>query len=148
MPWNRNPWLVAGGCLSLIASALHIAVIVNGPEWYRFFGAGEEMATMAANGSLVPALVTSGIAAVLMVWAAYAFAGAELIRRLPLMRTALVAISAIYLLRGILIVPVLLQPQSAPFDIWSSLIVLGFGLVYAIGTARAWPRVSSKESIA
>jgi hypothetical protein len=106
------------------------------------------MARMAEGGNPYPAIVTAGIAIVLSVWAAYAFAGAGLIRRLPLMRTALVAISAIYLARGLLIVPVLLQSSPAAFDIWSSLIVLGYGAVYAIGTATAWPLLSHKESFA
>jgi hypothetical protein len=145
---ERNPWLIAGGCLSAAAALLHVGVIVGGPEWYRFFGAGEAMARMAEGGNPYPAIVTAGIAIVLSVCAAYAFAGAGLIRRLPLMRTALVAISAIYLARGLLIVPVLLQSSPAAFDIWSSLIVLGYGAVYAIGTATAWPLLSHKESFA
>jgi hypothetical protein len=140
---TRNPWLIVGGWLSVAASLLHLAVIAGGPDWYRFFGAGEGMARMAEAGSFLPALVTLGIAGVLAVWAAYAFAGAGLIRRLPLMRTALVAISAIYLLRGLLIVPVLMKPGAPPFDIWSSLIVLVYGVAYAVGTWRAWDRLSS-----
>jgi uncharacterized membrane protein YiaA len=141
----RNPWLVAGGWLSAGAALLHLGVIVGGPDWYRFFGAGEPMAQMAERGSIVPALVTAAIAVLLAVWAAYAFAGAGLIRRLPLMRTALVAISAIYLLRGLLIIPVLMKPDSPAFDIWSSLIVLVYGLAYAVGTWRAWPYLSPKK---
>ena len=102
---RRNPWLVAGGVLSGAAAILHLAVIAGGPDWYRFFGAGEGMARMAERGMLQPTLITLGIAAILAVWAAYAFAGAGLIRRLPLMRTALVAISAVYLLRGLILAP-------------------------------------------
>lgn len=37
----RDKWLIAGGLLSAAAALLHIAVIVGGPDWYRFFGAGE-----------------------------------------------------------------------------------------------------------
>ena len=59
---------------------LHLAIIAGGPDWYRFFGAGEGMARMAERGMLKPALITLGIAAILAVWAAYAFAGAGLIR--------------------------------------------------------------------
>jgi hypothetical protein len=141
----RNPWLVIGGFLSLAAALLHVAVIAGGPDWYRFFGAGEGMARMAEQGSPVPALVTLGIAALLAIWAAYAFAGAGLMRRLPLMRTALVAITAIYLLRGLLIIPVLMKPDAAAFDIWSSLIVLVYGIVYALGTWRAWQQLSQRK---
>ncbi|MBA2467572.1 MAG: hypothetical protein H0V46_08220 [Sphingomonas sp.] len=103
------------------------------------------MAQMAERGSLVPAVLTLGIAAMLAVWAAYAFAGAGIIRRLPLMRTALVAISAIYLVRGLLIVPVLMKPAAPAFDIWSSLIVLVYGIVYALGTWRAWNLLSQPK---
>ena len=144
---SGRAWLIAGGCLSLAASLLHLACVVGGPEWYRFFGAGEGIARAAERGSWTPALLTVGIAAVLAIWAAYAFAGAGLIRRLPLMRTALVAISAVYLLRGL----VLFYPPafgrddlSAEFVLWSSLIVLGYGIVYAVGTWRAWPSLSRR----
>ncbi|MEO7410659.1 MAG: hypothetical protein ABIU10_04990, partial [Sphingomicrobium sp.] len=97
---NRNFWLVLGGGMSFAASIVHVACIFGGPDWYRFFGAGEPIARAAERGSWVPAIVTLGIASILAIWAAYAFAGAGLIPRLPLMRSALVAISAIYLARG------------------------------------------------
>ena len=145
---RRNPWLIAGGFLSAAAALLHIGVIIGGADWYRYFGAGEQMARMAEAGSPIPALITLGIALVLAVWAAYAFAGAGLVRRLPLMRTALIAITSIYLLRGLMIIPVLLQPTPAGFDLWSSLIVLAYGAAYALGTIRAWPSLSNKESFA
>lgn len=140
---NRpNYWLIAGGCLSLAAAVLHLAVIAGGPDWYRFFGAGEGMARAAERGELTPHLITLGIALMLAVWAGYAFAGAGLIRRLPLMRTALVAISVVYLLRGLVIVPMLLLAEPTPFGVWSSLIVLAYGIAYAVGTWRAWPTLS------
>ena len=140
-------WLMVGGCLSLIAALLHIAVIIGGPEWYRFFGAGEDMARMAERGLWQPMLLTIGITVVLSIWALYAFAGATRVRRLPLMRTALVLISAIYLARGLLIIPFLIEPHTrTAFNIWSSLIVLVFGLVYAIGTWLAWPALSQRKA--
>jgi hypothetical protein len=146
-PTNR--WLIAGGVLSLAAALLHLAVIVGGPDWYRFFGAGEEMARADARGSWTPALLTLGIATILAVWAAYAFAGAGLIGRLPLIRTALVAISAVYLARGLFILdPALFRRPdlSSNFMLWSSLIVLIYGLAYAVGTWRAWPYLSQRKA--
>ena len=129
--------------MSALASLLHLAVIVGGPNWYRFFGAGEEMARMAERGMIQPALITIGIAAVLAIWAAYAFSGAGLIGRLPLLRTGLVVISLIYLARGLIIVPAWLMNREINTFGWvSSLIVLGYGLAYLIGTWRAWPRLA------
>ncbi|HET9429148.1 MAG TPA: hypothetical protein VFO69_12390 [Allosphingosinicella sp.] len=145
-----NGWLLAGGLLSALAALLHIAIIFGGPEYYRFFGAGEAMARAAERGSARPTLITAGIAGILFVWSAYAFSGAGLIRRLPWLRTGLITISAIYLARGLVAVPILfIRPGLADlFLLWSSMIVMGFGLVYAIGTGTAWsemsPRVSRK----
>jgi hypothetical protein len=139
-PPHPNYFLIAGGVLSGLAAILHLAVIAGGPDWYRFFGAGERMAHMAAQGSPRPVIVTLAIVAVLAIWAAYAFSGAGLLPRLPLLRTALVLISAIYLLRGCAVFAMpLFRPQMLnAFWVWSSLIVLVYGLAYAIGTARAW----------
>jgi hypothetical protein len=140
-----NLWLVVGGVLSAVAAVIHLAAIVGGPAWYRFFGAGEEIAAAAARGSPVPGLMTLGIATVLLIWSAYAFAGAGLVRRLPLMRTALVLISAIYLLRGLVLAPALMQGEVDSFTLWSSLVVLVYGLAYAIGTWQAWPALRRRR---
>ena len=141
-------WLVAGGVLSALAAILHLATIIGGPDWYRFFGAGEELARAAERGSAMPALVTSAIAIVLGIWALYAFSGAGLVRRLPLLRTALVLIAAVYLLRALALVPLLLfKPQLADtFAVVSSLVVLVYGLAYAVGTSKAWARLAPAKA--
>ena len=142
----RNPALIIGGLLSVADSLLHIGCIAGGPAWYRFFGAGEAIATMAEQGSMTPALLTLAIAAVLAIWAAYAFSGAGLLPRLPMLRTGLVVISAIYLLRGLVLVPALALNFGGvtPFVLWSSLIVLVYGLAYAIGTWLGWSSLSAR----
>ena len=141
----RNGWLVAGGMLSASASLLHLATIVGGPSWYRYFGAGEQVARMAEQGRWTPALMAAAIAAMLAIAAAYAFSGAGLIQRLPLLRTALVAIVVVYMARGLVVLwpSALARPDlSANFLFWSSLIVLMFGLVHSIGTWQAWSTLS------
>jgi hypothetical protein len=138
---ERIPWLAIGGGLSLAAAIGHLACIVGGPGWYRFFGAGERMARAAERGAYMPHAITLGIAALLAIWAAYAFSGAGLITRLPLLKPALVVVTAIYLLRGMVVFrPSLLgRPDlSDSFLLWSSIIVLAIGTIYAIGTWRAW----------
>jgi hypothetical protein len=98
------------------------------------------MARMAERGEAYPAVVTVGIAAMLFLWAAYAFSGVGLIMRLPLLRIGLVAIASIYLLRAFALIPAfILRPDLiGSFDWWSSGIVLVFGLVHAIGIWRSW----------
>ncbi|HEX8670561.1 MAG TPA: hypothetical protein VF710_01660 [Longimicrobium sp.] len=137
--------LVSGGLLTAVAALLHVAIILGGPDWYRFFGAGERMARLAARGSVYPAVITACIAATLAVWALYAFSGAGVIRRLPLLRLALTLIAAVYLARGILGIPVVLFVDDVYTNQLrgvSSTICIGLGLCYAIGAARLWRTLS------
>jgi len=144
---RTNNWLIAAGMLSAAAALLHIAVIFGGADWYRFVRVPEGMAQQVERGSLTPHLITLGVVVVLATWAAYAFAGAGLLRRLPLMKTALVAITALYLLRGIALFPMLvLNPALVDqFTLWSSIIVLACGIIYAVGTWRAWPDLTKRD---
>ncbi len=135
--------LVLAGSLDLAAAALHLACIVGGPDWYRFFGAGEEIARAAERGSPIPAVITVGIACVLTVWGLLAFSAAGLIGKLPLRRLCLVLISLVYLVRGVgpFAAAVATGWAMDAFWIWSSLICLGCGLAHAIGTAQVWRRL-------
>ncbi len=136
-----NLWLVVAASLSGIAALLHVAIIIGGARWYRFFGAGEAMASAAAAGRGYPVVITSGIALVLSVWAAYALSGAGVIPRLPLLNLGLSGITAIYWLRGLAIVPLLVfaREKATPFLIWSSVICCGYGMVHLLGLMQAWP---------
>ena len=140
---SRNAFLIAGAVLSAIAAALHLGCIFFGAPWYRFFGAGEQMARLASAGSRYPAVVTSGIVVVLIVWSLYALTGAGVIARLPLTRLALCIITGIYLLRGITGVPMaaLMPGRSTAFWWWSSAICLCIGLVHLAGLRQVWDRL-------
>ena len=140
---GRTLLIVAGG-LNALAAALHLAVIPGGPDWYRFLGAGEGMARMAERGMLYPTLVTLFITGVLATWALFAWSGAGMILRLPLLRTVLVAITMVYAIRGV--APLLwfaMRPEAAtPFWLSSSAIVLVYGAVHAAGVALRWPALA------
>ena len=89
-------------------------------------------------------MITAGIAIVLGLWALYALSGAGAIRRLPLLRTGLCVITAIYLLRGVVALPVaIMQPALAtPFLWWSSAICFAFGVVHLVGLRQRWQAIS------
>lgn len=140
-----NTYLLIGAALSAIAALLHVGCIVFGPSWYRFFGAGERMAQLAAAGSMAPALITAGIASVLGIWSLYALSGAGVIPRLPLLRIGLCVISGIYLLRGIagfVLAATAPGERSISFWCWSSAICLAIGALYFVGTRQAWFELS------
>lgn len=142
-------WLSRGALLTGGASLLHVAIIFGGPDWYRFFGAGERMARLSARGSAYPAAVTACIALVLGLWALYGLSGAGVIGRLPLLRIALALIAGVYLARGALGIPLVLFAGGPyadelkgrmTFMVVSSVICVLLGVCYASGAARVWRR--------
>ncbi len=132
-----NRWLLAAGILDGAAALFHLGCILGGPAWYRFFGAGDAMVAMAERGLMRPTLITLAIAAILAIWAVFAFSGAGVLPRLPLLRPVLIAIAAIFLARAAAL-PLLFRvmPDRSPAFLWtSSAIVLAIGIVHAIGVA-------------
>jgi len=135
-----NVFLIIAGILSAVVAILHIGCIFFGAPWYRFFGAGEQMAVLAERGSIQPTLITSGIVLVLSIWSIYAFSAAGVIVRLPLLRLALILITSIYLVRGVVGFFLVSSPmgRSPEFWVWSSLICLSFGIIHLIGLKQQW----------
>lgn len=138
-----NPWLMAGMVASAVAGLLHVGCIVFGASWYRFLGAGEDMARMAEEGRLQPHLITLAVALILFGWATYALAGAGQHLRLPLIRWVVLAITLVYLLRGIagFLINIPSSGRSQAFWWWSSSICLAIGALHAVGLRQVWHRL-------
>lgn len=135
-----NIFLIVAGALSAIAAILHFGCIYFGAPWYRFFGAGEQMALLSEQGSIQPTLITSAIVLVLSIWSMYAFSAAGIIFKLPLVRLVLIIITGIYLARGVAGFFLINNPmgRSSEFWLWSSVICLFFGMVHLIGLKQQW----------
>jgi hypothetical protein len=142
-------WLLLGGLCSFAIALLHLVMIFVGAPAYRYFGAGEDMAQRAASGSVQPALTTLFIVGVFSLWGLYAFSGAGIIRRLPLLRIGLAVITAIYTLRGLAAIIQLIlmvsSPESVLFrNLVFSLLSLFIGIVYLIGIVAMWREHAGK----
>lgn len=135
--------LLIGGVLSLVAALIHFACIFWGSNGFRILGAGEPIVSMSAAGHWYPPFIAFVIGALLTVWALYALSGAGAITPLPFVRIALVAITAIYLLRGA-VFP-LLKPifpgNSTTFWLTTSAICLFIGLAHLLGLIQVWERL-------
>ena len=65
------------------------------------------------------------------------------IRKLPLTRLALCAITGVYVLRGVAFTPLMayFPGNSTTFWFWSSAICLSFGVVHLVGLRQVWARL-------
>ena len=142
-------FLVTAGMLNFAAALAHMGIIFGGPSWYRFFGAGEAMATLAEQGSIKATLITFSIALVLFLWGVLAWSAAGIVfPSLPFLNYALVLITAIYMVRGIggLLAPFLtnhhiIKQNSKSFWVVSSLICIAFGIAHLVGLLHKWPSI-------
>ena len=144
----RSGWLIAAAAASAALVVLHFGIIVGGAPAYAWFLAPRNMVDLAKEHSLVPTLVTGGLAAVFTVFAAPALAGAGFYR-LPGDRLAVLVIGCIYTLRGALIVPeaIMVHFMNRPVR---ALVFAGvsfaIGLLHLIGVARRWQLLAQPQS--
>jgi len=148
MKSDKNKFLILGAICSAFAAIAHLGCIVFGGDWYRFFGAGEQMARMAEDGLWYPTIVTSILVLILSIWSLYGLSGAKVIFRLPLLRLGLIVISIIYLVRGttfVMLMP-MFPENSLTFWLVSSGICLTIGMLYAVGTFQSWAQLANRKT--
>ena len=136
-------WLLVAGGAALAVALLHVAAIIGGPEWFAALKAPPAVVASSRDGTWLAPVSTFAIAAMFAVFGLYAFSAAGLGSALPLTRIVLGGVALLFLARGLLLVPfVILRPALIQrldgFDIWSSAISFGIGLVFAVGAWSAW----------
>ncbi|MFM4805880.1 hypothetical protein [Aeromonas bivalvium] len=144
----RNKYLLTAAICCFAVALAHLGCIFFGSEWYRFFGAGEQMARMAEQGLWYPTIVTSIIVLVLLVWMLYGLSGAGVIKRLPLTKLALILIASIFLLRGVSFIGLIpmFPENSLTFWLISSGICLVIGSLFALGSWQQWSVLGAKNA--
>ena len=144
---QKNKFLITAALLCALASLAHLGCIVFGADWYRFFGAGEQMARMAEQGLWYPSIVTAVLVTVLASWSLYALSGAGVIGRLPLTRLVLCLISVVFIMRGLAFVVLMPMFPENSMTFWyvSSAICLTIGLCFAVGTYQQRQFLKSKN---
>ncbi|WP_319761210.1 hypothetical protein [Maridesulfovibrio sp.] len=136
---NAADLLTFSGIVCFLIAILHVVIIIVGPKAYRYFGAGEDLSSLAQKHSIIPTLLTAFIATVLAVFGLYAFSGAGEFSRMPMLGPILIVIGSIFNLRG-LILPLQLfnllrRPhKSDTKEIFFSLIALLTGICLFYGT--------------
>jgi hypothetical protein len=124
---------------------LHVMLGFAGEKMNRFFGAPEWVLEMLKNGRIGLLLLLTAMAAVFSLFAVYALSGAGSLRRLPLLRTGLITIGAIYSLRGlelIIDVPLVIRlPGRYMQFLVFSLVSLCIGILYLAGTIANWSSI-------
>jgi hypothetical protein len=145
-------WLLkTGGVLNLGVAALHVGVATLGAPAYRYFGAGNDMASWAEQGSPLPAIITLGLAILFAVFGVYAFSAAGSVPRLPFLAPVVLAVGGIYVVRGGLGVPaafLIPDDSTAPVaaTVAFSVVALTIGVLYLLGFWMARQRFAKTST--
>jgi hypothetical protein len=136
---NRRLWLKVAAGLSFSMAACQ-AVISVWPAAAAYF-----QAPPALLNDRVRLFVVGGTAALIPVlFGLYALSGAGIIRRLPFLRTALIGIGSLFVLRGLfisltfLVAMGVLQGQAYLPGVASHVVFLSAGIAYLGGAVLNW----------
>jgi putative oxidoreductase len=134
---KANYYLIAGGVISALISIFHVLLVLN-PGLFSYISPDQESG-LAQMGFMLLVIPTFILALIFAIWTLYAFSGAGLIRQLPRLRTALIVIGVIYILRALFlpfeINMVLIQGYPFRFVVFSSISLLA-GLLYLLGVYK------------
>ena len=135
-----------GAAGSLAASAIHVWAIFAGPTTYANLGAPPDVIASAEAGTYYAPTVTLIIAGVLIGWALYAMSAIGHLPRLLWLKTGLIAIAVVLIVRGFIIIPIIMSGMApgTPFNVWSSAICFALGSVYAVGIWQGWPHLGKR----
>ncbi len=122
----KSKLLITGGVIAAATAVWHLLCIVGGPSWYAFARAPGIVIHSAKQGTLLAPLSTAVIAGLMFTCTAYAFSGAGLIKKIPLLKSALVTIAFICLVRALITLPYLV---SSPLDVWELVASTGWFFV-------------------
>jgi|WetSurMetagenome_2_1015567.scaffolds.fasta_scaffold195269_1 hypothetical protein len=144
---EKNTLLLVGGYFSLAFAVFQISGVFWPPNVIKYFGGPAEL---SQTHPVIYALLCLGVALMVAVFGIYALSGAGKIRTLPWLRTVITVTTAIYLLRGLMLVPqipvVTKHPQLMRFALFS-VIALCVGLVHLIGLTRLFKQGHPGEAL-
>ena len=138
----QNNLLLTGGIFSIAFAIFQVSAILWTPAMVEYFGGPVQM---QAQQPVAYALSCALIGLVVAVCGLYAFSGAGKYRRLPFMKSVLVAVTAVYLLRGLMIITDMIAMQKSPlkplthFLVYSS-IALFIGIVHLGGVVKLFKK--------
>ena len=88
-----------GGAIAFLTGSWHLACIVGGPSWVTFARAPDFIIESAERGTYLMPLGAVLISMLFYACTLYALSGAGLIKKIALMRTALIVIASICFVR-------------------------------------------------
>ena len=140
--------LVSVAALALFTALSHMSCIVLGPECYRAQMAPEALIELSKSAPWRAALETTLVSLLFVATAIFCLSGAGVIRKVPMLKPAIITISVICTLRGFATLPlsVLFPEQVTAFSIIAGFLWFLAG-TFCITGYRLVNQESTKEKV-
>ncbi|WP_245217592.1 hypothetical protein [Rheinheimera maricola] len=129
--------LISGGVIASAAAIWHLLCIWGGPGWFAFARAPGQIIDSAEQGTLLAPVGTVIVAALMFACTVFAFSAVGLIRKVPLVKPALITIAVLCTARGLIAIPTFVT--AAGVDIWqivASTVWLYVGICFIAGSVE------------
>ncbi len=137
--------LLVAATIALFGAIIHWVAPAIGPDWYAFLHAPPAAVESARNGSAFGPVGAFVIGSLMFACTLFALSGRGDLRYLPFTRAALIVISFICIVRGLIIVPyIVILPSVEPFELVASAIWFVAGVGFFIGLLGTWAALSQR----
>ena len=134
-------FLVSAGVIAGLTATWHLLMIIGGVGWYGFARAPQYIIESANAKTLLAPMAAIGIAILMFTCATYAFSGAGVIRKIPLLKSALIVISLICLARGVIISPLFYPVRLlGTWHLVASSVWFFVGICFLLGAVNAFAK--------
>lgn len=131
----KSKLLISGGIIASAAAIWHLLCIWGGPSWFAFARAPKQLIDSAQQGTLLAPVSTVIVAGLMLACTVFAFSAVGLIRKVPLVKPALITIASLCTVRGLIGIPAFVT--AAGVDIWqivASTVWLYVGVCFIVGS--------------
>ena len=141
--------LLIGASIALFGAIIHWIAPLLGPDWYAFLHAPAAAVASARNGTAYGPMGAFVIGGLMFACALFGLSARGDLRYLPFTRAALVVISFLCLIRGLIIIPYIITlPSVESFELVASVIWFVAGAGFLLGLIGTWPVLSEKARAA
>lgn len=127
--------LISAGVIASLSAIWHLLCIFGGPSWFAFARAPQAIIESAQQGTLLAPLGTIVVAGLMFACTLFAFSAVGLIRKVPLLKPALITIASLCTLRGLIAIPFLITQTG--IDVWeivASTVWFYVGICFIVGS--------------
>lgn len=131
----KSKLLISGGVIASASAIWHLLCIWGGPSWFALARAPKQIIGSAQQGTLLAPVSTVIVAGLMFACTVFAFSAVGLIRKVPLVKPALITIALLCTVRGLIAIPIFVS--VAGVDIWeivASTVWLYVGVCFIAGS--------------